>query len=253
MASVKDIIEINISRETRGVSRQGFGTPLFIGSTAGVLSATDRVRTYSSAEAVLNDFTETDPEYIAALRFFGQELEPTYIKIGFHDTSATETITEAYNAIKEQDSDFYFVTTYSHDPADIEALAAVVETESRIYGASYNGTDATDAQDSSDIGSTLQGLNYARTFLVYAEDPTEYPECAFIGLQAPKDPGSTTWKFKEVSGVTPSNLTTTQSLTLKGSKYDYGKGYNTYEPTGGRTIFAEGRVVNSEFLDQLVA
>lgn len=340
MASINEIIEINISRETRGVTRQGFGTPLFIGDTSGVLGLDDRVRTYTSAEAVLSDFSETDPEYIAAQRFFGQQISPTFIKIGLHDPTATqsvdfevtpassttyevtvdstpfsyeagdgdtvqdiveglqedfaaqsvpgtfvdnndgtftiipadksefsystaspeladtenlETITNAYDEIKDTDDDFYFVTAYSHTPVDIELLADVVQTEKRLYVTSYKGPDAVDATDSSDIGSTLKEKDLSRTMIIYAEDMSEYPECAFVGLQAPKDPGSTTWKFKTVSGVTVSNLTTTQSLTLKGTQFDYGKGYNTYESVGGRNILREGRVVNGEFIDQLVA
>lgn len=253
MADVKNIVEINISRETRGVSRQGFGTPLFIGDTDGVLSASDRIRTYSNAESVLDDFEETDPEYIAALRFFGADIKPSAIKIGFHDTGGTETITEAYQEIKNQDDDFYFVTSYSKTTEDIESISDVVESENRIYGASYSGSDATDVNETTDIGSVLQEKGNQRTFLFYAEDTSEQPECAIIGRQAPEDPGTTTWKFKSLTGVTPSNLTLNDSLVLKGTKYDDGKGYNTYEPTGGVNIFAEGRMVGGEFIDQKVA
>ena len=330
MASTKDIIEINISRETRGVSRQGFGTPFFLGLHA---NFPERVRSYTSIDGVAEDFNTESLEYEAAQRFFGQQLEPTIIKIGrqkvdtidftidvansatytitidgvdvsfVSDTDATaaeiaaglaaahtsagatgtltdnlddtltftpadtdnpdvqfttnlnatfnttESITDAITANRTADSDWYFLTAYTHVNQDIQDLAAYAETQTVIYGTSYTGTDATDAQDETDPGSILQDLNYSRTFIIYAEDPSQFPECAIIGLQAPKDPGSTNWKFKTVTGVTASDLTTTQSLTLKGSKFDYGKGYNTIEPTGGRDIFAEGRMVNSEFID----
>ena len=335
MADLKEIIEINISRETRGVTRQGFGTPLFIGTTSGVYSTGEYVRTYTSADAVLEDFGENTPEHTAALRVFGQQISPTYLKIGnrkqgiqsvdftidtvadgtaysitidgtlvsvtsgtgataeeivnlleaefttatapgtFVDnedgtftvtpadpvtftydnstnivaTEDTESLTEAYSAIKEIDDDFYFVSIESHSPADIEEIADVIEAESKIFVTSYNGSDATDPTDTQDIGSVLQAKDLARTMLIYAENPGEYPEMAFVGLQAPKDPGSTTWKFKTVSGVTVSRLTTTQSLTLKGTRFDYGKGYNTYENFGGRNILSEGRMVNGEFVD----
>jgi len=335
MADLKEIIEINISRETRGVTRQGFGTPLFIGTTSSVYSTGEYVRTYTSADAVLEDFGENTPEHTAALRVFGQQISPTYLKIGnqkqgiqsvdftidtvadgtaysitidgtavaitsgtgataeeivnlleaeftsstapgtFVDnedgtftvvpddpvnftydnttnivaTEDTESLTEAYSAIKEIDDDFYFVSIESHSPADIEEIADVIEAESKIFVTSYNGSDATDPTDTQDIGSVLQAKDLARTMLIYAENPNEYPEMAFVGLQAPKDPGSTTWKFKTVSGVTVSRLTTTQSLTLKGTRFDYGKGYNTYENFGGRNILSEGRMVNGEFVD----
>lgn len=337
MAELKEIIKIDITRETRGVSRTGFGTPLFIGSTQGVYSDAEYVKTYTSASAVLTDFGDNTPEHTAALRTFGQQIAPTYLKIGNHKTGVqsvdftvdtvadatvysvtidsvlvevtsgtgatassivdlleaefttvtapgtftdnqdgtftivpddpnsftytsttnissvenVESLTEAYNAIKQQDDDFYFVTMYSHSPADIEEIADLVEAETKIYVTSYVGSDATDAQDTQDIGSVLQAKDLARTMVIYAEDTSELPENAFVGLQGPKDPGSTTWKFKSVSGVTVSNLTTTQSLVLKGTRYDYGKGYNTYESIGGRSILAEGRVVNGEFIDTI--
>jgi len=251
MASVNEIIEINITRESRGVTRQGFGTPLFIAEQADITEA-ERVRTYTSAEAVLEDFSETDAAYIAAQRFFGQQVSPTFIKIGLQDTgTATETLTEAYDLIKDVDDDFYFVTAETRDATEVEALADVVETEKRIFVTSTDSSDAVDAGTDTDIGSVLQAKDLARTMVIYVEDPAEIPEAAFVGLQAPKDPGSTTWKFKTVSGVTVSTLTTTQSITLKGTQFDYGKGYNTYERVGGRNILREGRMVNSEFVDQL--
>lgn len=256
MASVKDIIEINITRDTRGISRQGFGIPLFLGNTAGVFGTGEYIRTYTDADAVMTDFGDTSPEYEAAQRFFGQEIEPTYIKIGYHNTTDVdvngdplESLTEALVKIREQDNDWYFITAHTHATADILEIAEYAETNTVIYGTSYSGADALDATSNLDPGSQLQLKAFSRTFIMYAADHLEYPECAIIGLQATKAPGSTTWKFKELVGVTPSKLSTTQSIVLKGTKYDYGKGYNTYEPTGGRNIFAEGRVVNSEFID----
>lgn len=333
MARVNEIVTINISRETRGVSRQGFGTPLFIGTTG--FGTDERVRTYSSVTQAEEDFAEGDPELVALRRYFGQQVSPTFVKVGYHDTAAVasvtyevtaggteyavtvdgtvvsftasmgatvqeivdgleqayrdaaidgrfvdnsdgtftlipadfnnftystattelteteniETYADAYGYIKSQDDDFYFVNAETHEPTDVEALAEIVEAEKRIYVTSTSAAQAKNPLVTSDIGSVLQAKDLARTVLIFAQDDTEYPECAIVGLQAPKDPGSTTWKFKSVSGVTVSRLSTTESLTLKGTRFDYGKGYNTYESIGGRNIFAEGRVANGEFID----
>ena len=96
MASVKDIIEINITRETRGVTRQGFGTPLFLGLHA---AFSERARTYTSLDGVAEDFSTESNEYIAAQRYFGQELEPTQIKIGRQKADDVDfTIDVANNA-----------------------------------------------------------------------------------------------------------------------------------------------------------
>lgn len=335
MARVNEIVTINITRETRGVSRQGFGTPMFIGTTG--FGTDERIRTYSSVEQAEEDFNEGAVELTALRRFFGQQVSPTFAKIGYHDSTATasvtysvdtvtesteyavtvngtefsytaasgdtaqdivdgleaayaaagfggdfvdnadgtftifpedftdftfstttteltetenlETVADAYGYIKNQDSDFYFVTAETHDKDDVESLADIVEAEKRIYVTSTSAADAKNSLTTSDIGSVLQAKDLARTAVIYTVDDTEYPECAITGLQSPKDPGSTTWKFKSMSGVTVSDLSTTASLTLKGTRFDYGKGYNTYEPIGGRNIFAEGRMVNGEFID----
>lgn len=330
----KDIINVNITRNTRGVSRQGFGTPLFVGTTAEGWSAGERVRTYRSLDAILADFPSDSPEATAGRRYFGQPRQPEQVKIGRHilgiarfvvtpevgdeeeyqvtlngvealfttGTGATaqsvvtglqnaftsndlpgvfedngdgtftiypnnslnanlivspnlivqertESLTDAMTAISNADSDWYFVNTSTHDPESMMEVAEYVETKSALYVTSYSGIDAFAANITTDPGSRLQARGFERTVIIFAEDANEYPECAIVGLQGTKDPGSTTWKFRTVSGVTASNLTDTQSMVLKGTKYDYGKGYNTYEPRGGRVIFAEGRTTSGEFID----
>lgn len=328
------IIEVNITRETQGVSRQGFGTPLFVGTTSEGWTAGERVRTYTDPDDVLADFPSTAPEYIAAQRYFGQEINPTYIKIGRHIlgiasadgvvtaadatlfevtlngltasytsgtgataqsivtglfnafttealdglfedngdgtftispnntgsavisvsanialTENTESLTDALGAISDTDDDWYFLSTATHDPDSMLEAAAYVQSKERMYVTSYSGVDAYSSLVSTDPGSRLQAQNFDRTIIIFAQNASEYPECAIVGLQGPKDPGSTTWKFKTVTGVTASDINTTQSIVLKGTKYDYGKGYNTYEAKGGRVIFAEGRTVSGEFID----
>lgn len=335
-----EIVEINISRESRGVTRQGFGKPLFIGTTG--FSDNSRVRRYTEISQVEDDFVDGDVELDAARRFFGQELRPSEIKIGYHDpqkiasveydvtspttgsldyeftingeavthtasegdavrdviealeiefantvTTATfsksessfrvspvdpdtfdysvatdDTLTEnevkesyvnAYNYIKSVDTDFYYTTMESHEKVDVEGMADVVQAEKRIFVTSTSDPKSSNSLVTDDIGTILKNKDLTRTFIIFAEDDKEYPECALVGLQASKSPGTSTWKFRTVSGITASNLSVTQSLSLKGTRYEYGKGYNTYEDIGGRKIFSEGRAVNGEFLDQKVA
>lgn len=247
MATTKDIIEINITRQTQGVSRAGFGVPLFLGTNA-VFS--ERVRAYSSLSGVEEDFATTDDEYIAASKFFSQSPRPNIIKIGKQDLTATETLTEALNAVQDYDNDWYFLTTYTHTAADIEEIAEWTEAQTKLYFASYAGADAIDAGLTTDPGSVLALANYDRTALIYSTTAdTEFPECAWVGKQATTLAGSSTWAFKTVNGVTPSNLNTTQSLTLIGTKFDAGKGYNIYQNIGGVNIFFEGRMVGGEFID----
>lgn len=78
--SIKEIVNVIITRQTTAVSRAGFGTLLILDPH---VNWVERTRTYSSASALLDDgFESTDPAYIAALSAFSQTPSPTQIKIG---------------------------------------------------------------------------------------------------------------------------------------------------------------------------
>ncbi|MBG23652.1 MAG: hypothetical protein CMF22_09380, partial [Idiomarinaceae bacterium] len=161
MADLKEIIEINISRETRGVTRQGFGTPLFIGSTTGVFSDNEYVRTYTSADAVLEDFSDTDPEYIAALRVFGQQISPTFMKIGNHKTGTSSVDFEIGTVI---DSTVYSITiddtlvsVTSGTGATAQSIVDLLEAEFTNAGAAGTFIDNSDG-----------------TFQVIPQDPNDF-------------------------------------------------------------------------------
>lgn len=245
--AVKDFITINITRQTRGVSRQGFGYPMFLSEHD---AFTDRVRAYTSIASVEDDFAVTSLEYQVAQKFWSQDIGPERIYIGRKE--ADESWTEAASAVQDAEDDWYFLTASTHDSDDIQELAAWVETQEKLYGTSYADLDAQDPAIETDPGFILNQQVFDRTFLVWSEDANdEYPEASYIGLQAPKDPGSTTWKFRELTGVTPSTMSPTAKLTLAGDKFASGKGYNVYTREGGRNMMSEGKVVSGEFIDTM--
>ncbi|WVS24491.1 tail sheath [Pseudomonas phage Psxphi15] len=79
MTVLTDIIEINISRETAAVAQTNFNVPLFISAHT---KFAERARSYSSLQAVAEDFAPADPAYIAAQKLFGQVLTPARIVLG---------------------------------------------------------------------------------------------------------------------------------------------------------------------------
>lgn len=252
MANIENIVDINITRQTEGVSRTGFGVPLVISTFVNTDPNPQRVKTYTSAQEVLNDFTETDNEYIIAQRVFGQEIGPNFLKIATaidQGADPAETIVDIATAAAAADNDWYFMLCTSHDATNIIDLAGWVETERKMFFTAYDGADGLDDQDTNDPGSQLNASENDRTVIVYANDASDFPEAAWVGLQAPKNPGSTTWKFKGVSGAAFSSFTPTELLTLKGTKYDVGKGYNVYTRVAGRNMFSEGNAVGGEFID----
>ena len=89
-ASFADHVTVNISVDTRVISRAGFGVPLLVGYHT---RFAERVRSYTSAAAMLDDgFVATDPLYQAALVLMGQSVKPPVFKIGRRAGAATQTV-----------------------------------------------------------------------------------------------------------------------------------------------------------------
>lgn len=90
--SIKDIVNVQITRETQQVSRQGFGFPMILGINKGMIAV---VGTFSSLEEVGESFNSSSREYLAAQAFFVQSPSVTAVKIGRRATSDITTITVA--------------------------------------------------------------------------------------------------------------------------------------------------------------
>jgi len=66
---------------------------------------------------------------------------------------------------------------------------------------------------------------------------------ALVGQNLPKEPGSFTWKFKEVSGIVADVLTPTEKSNIQG------KNGNVYTTVAGVNILEEGITASGEFID----
>jgi hypothetical protein len=79
MPNLNQIVDIQITRETRGISQVGFGTPMVLGQHT---RFPERARIYTEIDGVAADFQTSDAEYKAAVAIFSQELRPEQIVIG---------------------------------------------------------------------------------------------------------------------------------------------------------------------------
>lgn len=77
--SLQSIVNVQITRGSRSITRAGFGTLLFLGSGA---TFPERFRIYESLTAVAADFLTSTNEYKAASKYFGQERKPRKLMIG---------------------------------------------------------------------------------------------------------------------------------------------------------------------------
>ena len=129
-ASALDYVDVTISRDIATVSRVGFGSLLFVGTTTG--KQTPRVAQYSDFDAVAAVFAAGDPEYEAAQVYFGQEETPERLYIGTKDFGGVETWVEAIQAIRAIDDDWYAVAIESRTAADIAAVSAYILTQDKL-------------------------------------------------------------------------------------------------------------------------
>lgn len=87
---LEQIVNVQISRQTAGVTQAGFGTPLILGPNA-PYSGENRV--YTTLAAVAEDFELTDPEYLMASKIFGQSPRPPRVKIGKTSAAVAQVVT----------------------------------------------------------------------------------------------------------------------------------------------------------------
>lgn len=137
---------------------------------------------------------------------------------------------------------WYALLCDSHSQAEIAALAASIETLRKIYLAA-TADDAVLLGTDTEIGGALKLAAYARTALIYHGRTATFPEAAWGGKLLPQDPGSETWKFKTLAGITPYKLTTTEETNLVADNV------NHYQTVAGINITAEGVTSSGEFID----
>lgn len=79
MAAANDHVVINLTIDSTGLARQGFGVPLILSHEA---VFAERVRYYASIGALTADFSTTGPTWRMASQLFAQTPKPTRIAVG---------------------------------------------------------------------------------------------------------------------------------------------------------------------------
>lgn len=244
MSDIDKIVEVYISRETTQIETASFDIPLVAVTAADDEAVTERVLTFTNAADVGEEFGTTSSAYIMAQKLFGQELKPTEIKVGIK--LSTETWTQALTAIDAIDDSWYILVAETHVAADQQLIAAYIETLRKMYFTSSADT-AMPTSATTDIASVLGNLGYDRTVVIYHPNAnTEFPEAAWVGSQIVEVPGSNTWMFKSVAGVSGVKLTGTQRSFLEAKNVNY------YSSIAGVNIFQNGETVGNSWIDEVI-
>lgn len=140
---IREVVNVNISRETATIDQAGFGRALILGE-----NPTDLLKLYTDLEGVAEDFDTTDSEYKAAAALFGQENKPVDMLIGKRNVNVAQVDTITVDTLENAPytvtlNGVAFTYTPGGVPADkstvVAALIAAINGGTEPVTASASG------------------------------------------------------------------------------------------------------------------
>lgn len=248
MATIDNLIKVQISNQTQAVSTESFGVPLILGPTDAGWAAGDLVHSYSEPASMLEDgFTAESPEYVMAQTMYEQTITPTNFLVG--QRMGGPAVAELANHSAQNDTWYCLLLAGATDD-DILSFADAIEPLEKVFLVSTN-TAAVATQATDDVASRLKAKGYTRTALIYTQNLGNTVEAAWVGSQLPQTPGSNNWAYKNLTGVSADALNGNQLSILYGSPIagQAGKNVNVYTTVGGIGITFPGMMASGQYID----
>ncbi|WP_342399591.1 DUF3383 family protein [Weizmannia sp. FSL W8-0676] len=209
----------------------GLGKPLILAEKAGPST----IKNYSDIPAVKTDFAEDTNAYKKAFAIFAQEHRPKEIAIATYDPKSTE-VTSAVEAVEKYYwNDWFFVLTANAEQADKLAVADFIESQKFKIYAVKTETEAERA------AFKAKAYDYVIDF--YHPTAGEEADAALVGELGSQTVGSITWKFKELTGITPIDVNEAELNKI------HQDGAIAYVTKSGFNQTSEGAVVSGEYID----
>ena len=248
--ALKDIVNINITRQTTSVAVAAFNVPLILSTfaTSKTTTAFTRARSYGSVKDMTDDgWASTDAVYKIANAIFSQNPSVSRVVVGRAD-SGDATIAASLAAIQNEDNSWYGLVADQAMVADFDDIAAWVESAKKLAIFWITDVNAYDATKTTDLASVLKAAAYDRSAVIWHATPAtgaDYPDAAWMGEGFPYDPGTSTWAYKTLKGVTPDNIAGKETPLQN-------KNCNYYSEVGGVNITQEGKVASGEWIDIII-
>lgn len=252
MASLDSIVRVSIVRETNFPTVQDLQTMLILTQDVPVGFTTLTAEYSSLDELAAAGFTTTSFAYKAAQSVFSQTYQPAKIIVGKRTSTDTAVVTDLQAVIAENNNWLYLITDVE-TAANIELLAAYIETTKKFYVFSYGvSTIASPAVAFTDVTTlfgALQTAKYFNTFYLFSNQSwvstgTTVPEAAWVGLFGSQQTGSTIWIFKPLVGIPFDNLSTTQTTALEAVNASY-----IVPVEGSGVVAGTNKVAGGEYID----
>ncbi|MEX5443429.1 DUF3383 family protein [Acinetobacter schindleri] len=249
---VSSVVNVSISLAALAAGPRSFGSLLILGTTSGVIDAIERMREYSSITEVGEDYGVDDPEYQAALAYFGQSPKPRTLYIGFWDKSSAdpETVQEAVAECLESLKWYGLVIAADLTSSEADAVAALIEAADpvRCFGYTSQQEDSLDANSTTDTAYLLKNKNYGRTLTIFSSD-NPYAAASLFGrafsVNFMATNSTITLKFKQLPGIAAEDLRTREAKALAAKNCNVFAKYNN-----DTAILQEGVMCDGSFIDE---
>ena len=216
-------------------AQTGNGGTFTLGTRAVVVATTDSNQVVCTAQV--------------AGRLVSYELtavNPATENVSLLDVTADPGIEADLNELVVIDPDFYGLALDSNSQAEIEVGAAWAQTNRRLFVWQSADTGCGVAETTDDVMSALQDASngYAPGWHYPAIATADgWLAAGILGNRLPIDPGSDTWAYKTITGVTVRPISTTARAAVLAKKG------NVYERRNGVNITFPGTVPLGEWVD----
>jgi hypothetical protein len=257
MDLIEKIVKVNITRQTTVPSMKSFSGHLIVDmfNPAGISPAFDaehRVRLFGSLDEVAEaGFPSTGFVYRAAAKQFSQSPHISEVYVGIK-LATDASWTDALTAIKAANNAWYAVTASARDMASQQEIAQWVEANQKLYCAGTGDSTLVD-EETGDIAAWAKLNNLDRTIPFYHPDSAlvsgqlgdadPIQEAALFGLMLTKQPGSPTWKFKQLKSVPTFEVSGAQFANAMA------KNASVYCSVADVPMTFEGKVASGEYID----
>ncbi len=177
------------------------------------------------------------------------------VKLANAHTTPNHGIADDLATLQAYSNLWYGLDITSSTDADILEAASYIETQKKIFFGNSNSSSIY-SNSTTDVASLLQGLSYKRTAILATKisaNLTAGMGAGWLGGMLPYPPGSATYKFKQLVGVSPDSWSSTERAFMIGVLgTSNGKNANIYETVGSSNITEEGKMAGGQFIDMTV-
>lgn len=170
--------------------------------------------------------------------------------LALRDTTADPGVEADLAALLAADADWYGLVLDSNGADEVMAAAGWCQTNKKLLVAQSADTGCGDPAETTDVLSMLRDAAMTRTVAFYYPALAgEWPSAAVLGSRMPVAPGSDTWAFKRLLGVTALPIPTTAYEAVVSTDERPAKNGNVYAEAEGTAFVYPGMTSGGEWAD----